>query len=89
MTWKVDVKRQGIVAEFSALDVQSADARECRPVPPHPRRGHAIEQVDPSADRLDDVFREPYPHQIPRSVTGQGLVDDVKYFVHRHFLFAD
>src|SRR5688572_15194362 len=65
----IGVERLGIGAELGALDIEAPVPREDRPVPPHPGRRHAIEQIDPATYRFYQILGEADSHEI----AGVGL----------------
>src|SRR3954468_21590362 len=83
------IERTRVRAILGALDVEPTVAGEHRPVPSHPRRRDAVEQVDSAANSLDQIFREADSHQIAGMDTRQRTVDDLEHLVHGALFLAD
>ena len=88
-TIAIGIERPWIGAVLGALDVEPAIAGERRAVASHPRRRHAIEQVDATPDSLDEVLGETDAHQVAGLGLRQCVVDDFDHLVHRVLVFAD
>src|SRR6266478_8679982 len=84
----IRVEWPGIRAKLGALDVQPPVSREDRAIPPHPGRRHAVNQVNPSANRFDEILGKAYAHQITGMRFRKGLVHDLDHLVHRVLIFA-
>ncbi len=83
------VERAWIGAELRAFDVIPPIVGKDRSGAPHSRRRYAIEQIHPSANRFNEVFRESDAHEVSRPVARERFVSDVERGVHRMFGFAD
>src|SRR5437764_3324936 len=72
------VQRTRIRAELGALDVEAAVAGKGGAVASHPRRRHAIKEIDAAEDTFHQIFRKPDSHQIARTVTRKLVVDNLE-----------
>ena len=88
-TVAVGVNGAVVVKIFAVVQVQKADRGEQVPVPRVARRHHAVEEIHPALDRLEDVHRRAHPHQVARSVGGHKRLDRLDDPVHLLRALAD
>ena len=60
------VERPLVAREARVLQVQAAVRGERGAGPPHPRRQHAVEHVDPARDHVEDPVGVADPHEVAR-----------------------
>src|SRR5438270_431823 len=85
----IGVEWPWIGAVIGALDVEPTVPSEHRAVASHPRRRHAVEEVDAAPNALDEIFGKTNAHQVAWMLLRQGVIDDIDHLVHRVFLLAD
>src|SRR5207237_9821217 len=84
----VGIDREVAPPVLGALDVHAPVGCEHGAVAAHPRRSHAIEEVDAAGDTLHQIFGRADAHQVTWLARGQLEIDALEDSVHVRFRFA-